>query len=128
MSVPFVALSIFAALTQVSHDVIEAAEIDGASKFQITWGIVMPLIRPVLAIVLLLQLIWNLRVFAQIQLLQEGGAPADGSTNLLGNFIYQQGIGQGNFGVAAAVSVFVLILTIVLSSPYVRSLMKEDAV
>lgn len=126
MSVPFVALSAFAGLTQVSHDVLEAARIDGASPGQILRLILIPLIRPVLSIVLLLQIIWDLRVFAQIRLLQDHGAPV-GSTNLLGNFIYELGIGRQDFAGAAAVSIFVLALTMLLSWPYVRSLMKDEA-
>jgi N,N'-diacetylchitobiose transport system permease protein len=125
MSVPFVALSLFAGLTQVNDELIEAARIDGATSSQILWRILMPLVRPVLAIVLLLQIIWDLRVFAQIRLLQDAGADV-ARTNLLGNFIYELGMGSQNFGGAAAVSIFVLLLTIVLSAPYVRSLLKED--
>jgi N,N'-diacetylchitobiose transport system permease protein len=83
------------------------------------------MVRPVLSIVLLLQIIWDLRVFAQIRLLQDAGAPVS-ETNLLGNFIYELGVGRQDFGAAAAVSLFVLVLTVVLSSPYVRSLLKED--
>ncbi len=125
MSVPFVALSVYAGLTQVNGDILEAAQIDGATGWQTFWSITFPMIRPVVSIVLLLQIIWDLRVFAQIHLLQDtGGSPSD--TNLLGNFIYQLGVGSGNFGGAAAVSLFVLALTIVLSWPYVRSLLKEE--
>ncbi|ACZ30077.1 binding-protein-dependent transport systems inner membrane component [Xylanimonas cellulosilytica DSM 15894] len=126
MSVPFVALSLFAGLTQVPDELLEAARIDGAGSTQILVRILMPLVRPVLAIVLLLQIIWNLRVFAQIRLLQDAGADVR-RTNLLGNLIYELGMGSQNFGGAAAVSIFVLLLTIALSAPYVRSLMKEDA-
>jgi N,N'-diacetylchitobiose transport system permease protein len=126
MSVPFVALSVFAGLTQVPDEVLEAARIDGASAGQTLRFILVPMIRPVLAIVLLLQIIWDLRVFAQIRLLQDSGAPVS-ETNLLGNFIFELGIGRQDFAGAAAVSIFVLLLTVALSWPYVRSLMKEQA-
>ena len=126
MSVPFVALSVFAGLTQVPDEVIEAATIDGAGPAQIFWRITVPMIRPVLSIVLLLQVIWDLRVFAQIRLLQDAGAPV-AETNLLGNFIFELGVGRQDFAGAAAVSIFVLALTIALSWPYVRSLLQEDA-
>ncbi|MCL2595390.1 MAG: sugar ABC transporter permease [Promicromonosporaceae bacterium] len=126
MGVPFVAMSLFAGLTQVPDEILEAARIDGASSTQILWRIIMPLVKPVLSIVLLLQFIWNLRVFAQIRLLQDGGAPVT-DTNLLGNFIFQLGIGRQDFGGAAAVSLVVLLLTIVISAPYVRSIMKGDS-
>ncbi|MCR6689505.1 sugar ABC transporter permease [Cellulomonas sp.] len=126
MSVPFVALSIYAGLTAVPDEVLEASRIDGAGGFQQLWYILLPMVRPVISIVLLLQIIWDLRVFAQIRLLQDAGAPVS-ETNLLGNFIYELGISRQDFGGAAAVSIFVLVLTVTLSWPYVRSLMKEDA-
>lgn len=126
MSVPFVALSIYAGLTQVSPDVLEAAALDGASGTQRLRHIIIPLIRPVLSIVLLLQIIWDLRVFTQVRLLQDVGSVAN-QTNLLGTYIYQLGAGRGDFGTASAVSVFMLLLTVALSWYYVRSLMKDES-
>ncbi len=126
MSVPFVALSVYAGLTQVPDEVIEAAQIDGANAWQRFWGIVVPMVRPVLMIVLLLQIIWDLRVFAQIKLLQDAGSTPS-ETNLLGTYIFQLGTGSQDFGMASAVSVFVLALTVALSWFYVRILLKEDA-
>ena len=127
MSVPFVAFSVFAGLTQVSGEVLEAAQMDGAKGFQRLRYIILPMIRPVLGIVLLLQIIWDLRVFTQIKLLQDKGSIAS-ETNLLGTYIYQLGVGSSDFAMASAVSVFVLVLTIAISWFYVRNLLKEDAV
>lgn len=125
MSVPFVALSIYAALTQISDEVIEASEIDGASPSQRLRYIFMPMIRPVIAIVLLLQLVWDLRVFTQIRLLQDAGSSAS-KFDLIGTAIYKLGTGASDFGMAAALSVFVLLITIGLSAYYVRMLLKEE--
>ena len=125
MSVPFVALSIYAGLTQVSTEVLEAASLDGASGIQRLRYIIVPIIAPVLSIVMLLQLIWDLRVFTQIKLLQDAGGVTN-ETNLLGTYVYQLGTGKGDFGTASAVSILILALTIALSAYYVRSLMKED--
>ncbi|QIK73511.1 sugar ABC transporter permease [Propioniciclava coleopterorum] len=125
MSVPFVALSIFAGLTQVSPEILEAGQMDGATGWQRVRHIMLPLIAPVVSIVLLLQIIWDLRVFTQIRLLQDaGGFPNE--THLLGTYIYQLGTGAGDFGMASAVSVFMLALTVAISWYYVRSLMKEE--
>ncbi len=126
MSVPFVAFSVYAGLTQISEEVMEAAALDGAGGTQRFFAIVMPMIRPVLMIVGLLQVIWDLRVFAQIRMLQDAGAPT-ASTDLLGTYIYRLGVGSSDFAMASALSIFVLVLTIVLSSFYVRELLKEDA-
>ena len=125
MSVPFVAFSIYAGLTQVSEEVMEAAQLDGASGWQRFWGIILPMIRPVVSIVLLLQLIWDLRVFTQIKLLQDAGSNS-GDYDLLGTYIYKLGTSAQNFGMASAVSILVLAITIALSWFYIRSLLKED--
>lgn len=125
MSVPFVAFSVYAGLTQVSEEVLEAAQLDGASGWQRFWGIILPIIRPVISIVLLLQLIWDLRVFTQIKMLQDAGS-ASGDYDLLGTYIYKLGTSAQDFGMASAVSILVLAITIAISWFYIRSLLKED--
>jgi N,N'-diacetylchitobiose transport system permease protein len=126
MSVPFVAFSVYAGLTQVSEEVLEAAQLDGASGSQRFWFIIAPMIRPVIAIVLLLQLIWDLRVFTQITMLKDAGSKS-GDFDLLGTYIYKLGTSSQDFGMASAVSILVLGITIALSWFYIRSLLKEDA-
>ena len=123
---PFVAISVYAALTQVSDDVLEAAQLDGANGRQSLVHIIMPTIRPVLIILLLLQFIWDLRVYAQIQLLQDLGPKGD-DYDLLGTYIYGLGIGQGQFGSAAAAAMVVLAITLGVSWFYVRELLREDS-
>ena len=125
MSVPFVAFTVYAALTQVPEDMVEAAEIDGAGPAQRLRHIILPSIRPVLLVVGLLQVIWDLRVFAQIYILQKAGGNTH-DTNLLGTLIYRLGIGSGKFGMAAAVAMFMLLLTVVLTAPYVRAMLKQE--
>lgn len=125
MSVPFVVFTLYAALTQVPEDVMEAAEIDGASAWRRFVHVVLPTVRPVLLVVLLLQVVWDLRVFTQIYTLQRaGGVVAD--TNLLGTYIYTLGIKGGDFGTAAAAAMFMLALTVVLTAPYVRMMLRQE--
>ena len=125
MSVPFVVFTVYAALTQVPDDVVEAAEIDGAGAWQRLVHVVLPTIRPVLLVVLLLQVIWDLRVFTQIYTLQKaGGITRD--TNLLGTYIYSLGIKGGDFGTAAAAAMFMLVLTAVLTAPYLRIMFRQE--
>ena len=125
MSVPFVAFTVYAALTQVPEDLIEAAEMDGAGPWHRLVAVILPAVRPVLLVVLLLQVIWDLRVFTQIYVLQKaGGVTRD--TNLLGTYIYRLGIGSGDFGTAAAVAIFMLLLTVVLTAPYVRMMLRQE--
>jgi N,N'-diacetylchitobiose transport system permease protein len=126
MSVPFVAFSVYAGLTQVPTDILEAAQIDGTSGWQRFRAITVPMIKPVLMIVGLLQIIWDLRVFTQIFVLQDAGGVAR-DTNLIGTYIYRLGIGEGQFGLAAAASWFILALTVAVSFFYVRALLREEA-
>jgi N,N'-diacetylchitobiose transport system permease protein len=125
MSVPFVAFTTYAALIGVPTDIIEASAIDGASPWQRLRHIVLPSIKPVLLIVGLLQVIWDMRVFTQIYVLQQaGGITRD--TNLLGTYIYRIGIGESRFGMAAAIAMFMLALTAVLTAPYIRSMLRAE--
>jgi N,N'-diacetylchitobiose transport system permease protein len=125
MSVPFVAFSAYAGLTQVSDEILEAAQLDGATPWQRVREIILPMIKPVILIVFLLQLIWDLRVFTQITMLQDAGSKA-GDFDLLGTYIYKQGTLAQDFGMASAVSILVLALTIALSWFYIRVLLKEE--
>lgn len=126
MSVPFVAFTVYAALTQVPDDALEAAQLDGANGLQRWRYIIYPAIRPALTIVLMLQIVWDLRVFTQINYLQGvGGIPS--RTHLLGTYIYTLGVGQSEYGLASAFALFVLVLTVALTFGYVRSLLRNDA-
>ena len=124
-SVPFVAFSVYAAFTTVGEEVIEAAAIDGATRGQLLRRIILPIIRPVLGIVLLLQLIWDMRVFAQIKLLQDAGSFGS-QYDLLGTYIYKLGTGSQDFGTASAAAMVVMFLTLGLSVVYIRRMLKED--
>lgn len=126
MSVPFVAFTGYAALTGVPADIIEASEIDGAGPVQRLVHIVLPSIKPVLLVVGLLQVIWDMRVFTQIYVLQQAGGITQ-DTNLLGTYIYRIGIGESRFGMAAAIAMFMLALTAVLTAPYIRSMLRAEA-
>jgi N,N'-diacetylchitobiose transport system permease protein len=125
MSVPFVAFTVYAGLTQVPHEILEAAEVDGASSWNRFRLIIIPTIKPVLLVVGLLQVIWDLRVFTQIYVLQKAGGVTE-DTNLLGTYIYRLGIGGGEFGMSAAVAIFMLALTVVLTAPYVRAMLRQE--
>jgi N,N'-diacetylchitobiose transport system permease protein len=121
-SVPFVVFSVYAGLLQVPDETMEAAQLDGASARQRFWNITMPMIRPVLGVVLLLQVIWDFKVFTQIYVLQRAGAPTR-DTNLLGTLIYSY---AGEFSKAGALATIMLVLTLAITGFYIRGMLKED--
>ncbi|MFC4614155.1 carbohydrate ABC transporter permease [Cellulomonas algicola] len=122
MSVPFVVFSVYAGLLQVPEETMEAAQLDGASARQRFWSIAIPIMRPVLSIVLLLQVIWDLKVFTQIYVLQRAGAPTR-DTNLLGTLIYSY---SDEFSKAGALATIMLVITLALTGFYIRQMLKED--
>lgn len=124
-SVPFVAFTTFAGLTQVPHEVMEAAELDGSTAWQRFRYITFPFIRPVLLVLLLLQIIWDMRVFPQIKALQTiGGITSE--TRTIGVYIYETSIAGGNLGSGGAIAVILVIVMLALSAYYIRSTLRQD--
>jgi N,N'-diacetylchitobiose transport system permease protein len=124
-SVPFVAFTLYAALTQVPEDVMEAAQLDGATAWQRFRLVIVPFIRPVLLIVTVLQVIWDLRVFTQIFALQDSGGIAE-KTNTIGVYIYQVGVAQGRFDVGSAIAVLMVVIMLAASFVYVRQIVRTE--
>lgn len=124
-AVPFVAFTVYAGLTQVPDEVLEAAQLDGAGGTKRFFLVVMPYIRSILLIVTILQVIWDLRVFTQIYALQSIGGLAE-QTNTLGVYIYRVSLGSGDFGAGGAISVIVVLLLVGISIFYVRRSIKEE--
>lgn len=125
MSVPFVAFTTYAGLTQVPEESIEAATLDDAGAWARMCWVVLPAVAPVLAVIVLLQVVWDLRVFTQVYVLQGAGGITS-RTDLLGTYVYRLGIGEGNFGASAAVAMFLLLLTMGLALGYVRSMVRQE--
>lgn len=124
-AIPFVAFSTYAALTQVPDEVLEAASLDGAGGFARFRLIVMPYLRSILLVLLVLQVIWDLRVFAQIYALQSiGGVRAD--TNTIGVYIYSVSMASGDLGAGGAISVILVAILLVISAYWIRSMLKQE--
>ena len=122
MSVPFVVFTVYAGLLQVPEECMEAAQLDGASSWQRLWRLAIPMIRPVLFVVALLQVIWDLRVFTQIHVLQRAGAPTR-ETHLLGTYIYSL---SKEFSMAGAMATIMLAITLALTSSYIRRMLRDE--
>ncbi|WP_440710072.1 carbohydrate ABC transporter permease [Herbiconiux sp. YIM B11900] len=124
-AVPFVAFTIFAGLTQVPEEVLEASQLDGAGAWQRFRLIVFPYLRSIFVVVIILQVIWDLRVFTQIFALQGIGGIKE-QTSTLGVYIYQTSLGKGDYGTGGAIAVIMVILMVAISIFYVRRSLKEE--
>ena len=110
---PFVFIMMVAALASVDKAVIEASRIDGAGWWQMTWLVKLPMVMQVIAITLMMRLIDAFRVLEVIYVLTFGG-PGD-STEILALHIYKTAFVGQQLGVAAAISVLLLVVVAGLS-------------
>ena len=110
---PFVFIMMIAALANVDSSVIEASRIDGARWWQMTMRVKLPMVMHVIAITLMMRLIDAFRVLEVVYVLTFGG-PGD-STEILSLHIYKTAFIGQQLGVAAAISVLLLLVVAALS-------------
>lgn len=122
-AVPYIAITLYAATTQVDQSCIEAAQLDGCSKLRCYWQIVVPLISPSIMVITMLSIIWDFNVFNQIWLISQGG-PQD-TTATIGIFTYKKAFVSFEIGTGSAASVLVTIVLLALTSVYIRYLLKS---
>lgn len=106
--VGYTALLLFAGLQAIPNDLYEAARVDGASEWRMFRRITLPLLRPVLAVVLIMTVIGSFQVFDTVAVTTAGG-PAN-ATNVLQYYIYGSAFGRFQFGYASAMSVALLVV------------------
>jgi len=109
----FSILLFLAGLRNISSELYEAAEIDGASRWQQFTKITWPLIWPVTVLCLTIQLILQLKIFDQVYLFSIGGRV--NQTMVLVQYIYDQAFVHNNSGYADTVAVGLFIIVIVFS-------------
>jgi multiple sugar transport system permease protein len=101
---PFFAITVLAGLVSIPREYYEAAEVDGAGSWQRFRNVTLPLLKPVLAVVVLFSTIFTFSDFNIVYVLTRGG-PVN-STHLFATLAYQLGLNGGNLGQGAAVSLF----------------------
>jgi multiple sugar transport system permease protein len=102
--VPFFAISILAGLQAVPTELVEAAALDGASRWDRFRAVVFPVIKPIVLITTLFSVIWTISDFQLVYVLTKGG-PAN-ETHVLGTYAYQIGMNATEIGQAAAISLY----------------------
>ncbi len=106
---PFMMVVTMGALTSIPKDVLEAAEVDGATKWQRFWKVTFPLLRPAMLPAVLLGAIWTFNMF-NVVFLVSGGQP-DGSTDILVSDAYRWAFTRdAQYGYAAAYGVLIFLL------------------
>ena len=112
-----------AGLQAVPKELTEAAEIDGANRFQVFFRITIPQLKETMFIVYATQFISALKVYDIVKTMTNGG-PAE-STNTLATLMVRQTFDFANFGVGAAISWIMIAILLIVIIPYVSKMSKE---
>jgi len=115
---PYYMVIFLAGLQAIPADYYDAAKIDGAGGWACFWRITLPLLKPTTLLVIVMNVIVAMKVFA-VPLIMTGGGPAD-ATRVLPLFIYQTAFEFFDMGRAAAMSVFLFVGVMLFSFIQVR--------
>ncbi|MEN3791644.1 sugar ABC transporter permease [Fulvimarina sp. MAC3] len=120
---PFATLILLTSLQSLSADQKEAAEMDGAGAFSIFWYITLPHMSRAITVVVLIQTIFLLSIFAEILVTTNGG-PGSQSTNIT-YLVYQQAISFGDIGAASAGGIVAVIIANIVAIFLIKAIGKN---
>ncbi|MDF2371528.1 MAG: sugar ABC transporter permease [Rhizobiaceae bacterium] len=115
-----------AGLTGIPQDLTEVAEIEGATRWQRTWHVVLPLLRPATVVVIALSVINSLKGF-DILYIMTGGGPFN-SSDTLAMYMYNESFKKYRMGYGSAISVILFLITLTIIFIYFRQLKKVDEI
>jgi N,N'-diacetylchitobiose transport system permease protein len=125
-AIPFAAITIYAGLSQVPQELVEAAEVDGARPWQVFRRVTFPLVKPIFVIIASLSIIWDFQVFNQVWIMLENRPSPD--YYLLSVFAFVSSFRVSQYGLGAAISVVMVLLMLSVSFVYVRQMIQISEV
>ena len=115
---PFVMVMLLAGLQTISEELLDAAKIDGANRFQVFVHVIVPHLRNVIVIVTLVPIIWGFQLFTPIWLITQGG-PINATTTL-SILLYKKAFYEFDFGMATTIGTLWLLFLIAFSVIYTK--------
>jgi multiple sugar transport system permease protein/N,N'-diacetylchitobiose transport system permease protein len=116
---------VLAGLQVIPGDIMEAAAMDGAGAVRRFFAITLPLLRPIIAVVLVLRTIEAFKVFDIVYVMTRGG-PANG-TQTVALLTYQSAFSEQHFGYGSALSVLIVVVIMTLAVLYMKLLRVEES-
>lgn len=120
---PFTFLILYAAVTTVPKELIEAARVDGANGWKVFWHVTLRVIMPAVLVALLFRYIFAMRLFSEVWLLTQGG-PAR-LTEVLAVYLYRHAFRYYEFGIAAATGWILATLSLLIAAWYLHQLYRR---
>jgi arabinogalactan oligomer/maltooligosaccharide transport system permease protein len=124
---PFMMVIALGGLQSIPYELYEAADIDGASKWQRFKHITLPLLKPVMVPAITLGVIWTFNNFNVIWLVSNGGEPSD-STHILVSYVYKAVFTSYRYGYSAALSMVIFGILLLFGIRFINRSKGADAV
>lgn len=121
----YTALLLFAGLQTIPKSVKEAALVDGCTEWQRFRRVILPLLRPVLAVVMVITVIGSFQIYDTIDVTTEGG-PVNAS-RVIYIYIFDQAFGRRNFGYASAMAVVLFMILAVVTVLQMKFLRADES-
>jgi N,N'-diacetylchitobiose transport system permease protein len=121
-AIPFVAITVYAGLSQVPAELVEAAEIDGARRWQVFKDITFPLLLPIFVILTSLSIIWDFTVFNQVWLMR--GSEPEEDYWLMSVYSFIEAFKLGEYGFGAAIAVVMVCAMFLATFVYLRQMVR----
>lgn len=113
-----------AGLQNIPTEVMEAAKIDGANRWQRFWKVILPLLKPATIIAVAVTIIQSLRMFAIVNVMTRGGPFR--SSEVLANYMYIEGFKNYSMGYASALAVVLFLIILLFVSVYLYQIFKTE--
>ena len=125
-AIPFVAITVFAGLSQVPGELIEAAKIDGARSWNVFREVTVPLLKPIFVILISLSIIWDFQVFNQIWIMLDQRPSPD--YYLMSVYSFVESFRLSEYGLGSAIAVVMVLIMFAVTFVYVRQMVKAGEV
>jgi N,N'-diacetylchitobiose transport system permease protein len=125
-AIPFVAITLYAGLSQVPRDLLEAASIDGAGPWRVFRDVTLPILKPIFVILTSLSVIWDFQVFNQVWLMRFS-RPTD-DYYVLSVYAFVKSFGVSEYGLGSAIALVMVVVMLVVTFVYIREMVKVGEV
>ncbi|MDQ0877914.1 raffinose/stachyose/melibiose transport system permease protein [Paenibacillus sp. V4I3] len=122
----FYVVLVLSAIYAIPKNILEAAELDGATSLREAWSITLPLLRPVIMVMILLSITGAMKAL-DIVYVMTGGNPY-GITEVMATYMYKKAYRIGEYGYANGIAVLILLLTGMLTSLFGWFTRKQEEV
>lgn len=120
--VGYVMILYLAGLKNIDPSLVDAAQVDGANRFQLFRHVILPLLAPVTTIIVVISVIDSLRAFDLVQVMTRGGQ----NTEVLANFMYMEAFNNYRMGYGASIAVALFGISLIFIIFYLWRVMREE--